>query len=199
MPDMPVQMNINARRVAHHALDGDKVLIHPVQIFFLVPDVAVHLLLEGAQGVVRQLRLRRAQLLRKARIAAQIDLLCIVRTARKRRVDVDEIDRAPLLAQIGTRGDALAAYDEILRRILPDALLLRKVIDGHPAPQIVREHVLPMIAQGAPKVVEHRLSLNRVGEKRNISYCHVSSYEKNEMILLRVSCTQAASSIVSSR
>ena len=46
MPDVIVEMHIYACRVAHHGFDGHKVFVHPVEIAFLVPDVAVHLLLE---------------------------------------------------------------------------------------------------------------------------------------------------------
>ena len=198
-------MHIDACTVTHHTLDGDEIFIHPVQILFLVPDIAVHLFLERAQGIVCQLRLRRTQFLRDARIPPQIDLLCVVRSARKRRVNVNEIHMPPLLAQIGARRNALAANDEVLRRIRPDALLLRQLVDGHPAPQIVGEHVLPMIAQGAPKIVQYRLPLDRLREKRDISYrhcallCCVPTYMKNSMMRERVCCIRSASLIVSSR
>ena len=45
--DVPVQMHINAGGVRHDALDRHQVFVHPVQVVFLLPYIAVQGLLEG--------------------------------------------------------------------------------------------------------------------------------------------------------
>ena len=41
VPNVPVQVHINAGGVAHYGFDGDQVLVHPVEVVLFVPDVAV--------------------------------------------------------------------------------------------------------------------------------------------------------------
>ena len=44
--DVIIEMHIDACRLAHHALDSHEVLVHPVEVTLLVPDVAIHFLLK---------------------------------------------------------------------------------------------------------------------------------------------------------
>ena len=47
MPDVIVQMHIDRCRFTHDALDCHEVFVHPAQVLFFIPDIAVHLFLKG--------------------------------------------------------------------------------------------------------------------------------------------------------
>ena len=101
MSDVIVQMHIYAGVFAHHALDGHEVLVHPVEVTLLVPDVAIHLFLKRLHVVIVESLLSILYGFLHERIAANIYLLGIVGAAGKGRVNVNQINLNALLLQIG--------------------------------------------------------------------------------------------------
>ena len=91
MSYMPVQMNINTCRIAHHTLDGHQIFVHPVQIAFLVPNVTVHLLLKGFQLFHIQLYFSLSHCFRHFGVPPYINLLRIIRPAGERGIDIYQI------------------------------------------------------------------------------------------------------------
>lgn len=108
VPNVPIQMNINGCRLTHHTLDGYKVLIHPVEILFLIPHIAIHFFLKGFQFLDVQFLFRLGNGLSHLGVAAEIHLLGIVRAAGKGWVDVHKVHLDTLLLQIGAGGDTLS-------------------------------------------------------------------------------------------
>ena len=175
MADVPVEVHVDAGGVAHDGLDGHQVLVHPVEVALFVPDVAVHLLLEGAELVDVQFGLGLAEGLGGLGIAAEVDFLGVVRPAGKGRVDVDEVDRDAPVFQVSTSRDALAPQDEVVVRVLPDPLGEVGFVVGHAARDALDDAVAVAVAQEAlcaDKVVEQGLPFEGVGEVGDVFYGH---------------------------
>ena len=75
-----VEMYIYACGIAHYRLDSHEVLVHPVEVVLLIPDVAIHLLLEFLHVTIVELLLCLVDSLLHERISAYINLLCVVGT-----------------------------------------------------------------------------------------------------------------------
>ena len=111
MPNMPVEVYIDAGSVTHNATDGDKVFVHPVQVFFLIPDITIHFFLQSICGIliVWDTLLMRGNFLRGFWITPQINLLSVVSTTRKWWINVDKIYLSPLFLKIGASRKTSAA------------------------------------------------------------------------------------------
>ena len=189
MPDVPVEMDIDARVVRHDGLDGEEVGVHPVEVFFLFPDVAVHFLLEGGEGVVVEGAFGFGGFGGLAGVAAEIDGLGVVGAGGEGRVDVDEVDGPPGIAQRGAGGKAFAADDEvavtqsrqaakgILRvfaslREVPDVFERFHLVKGHAAADKALGVVAAGIAEGALEVVQQRLAADGFGKEGDVADGH---------------------------
>ena len=160
-------MNIDGCIIAHHRFDGAEIFIHPVEILLLLPHVAVHLLLKGGEAVVIDLfaLFDLARLALKV-ITPEIDFLRVVRTGRKRRINVNKINLDTLILQVGACAQTFAADHEIVGLgIRADLLLQLHLIARHAATKTVLDLVIAVIAQ-RPCEIENRLSLDRIGCKR---------------------------------
>ena len=89
MNNMPIQMHIDACILAHHTFDSHEVLVHPVEVTLLVPNIAIHLLLEILHIFVIEILLGILDGFPHKRIAADIDFLGIIGSAGKGRVDIN--------------------------------------------------------------------------------------------------------------
>ena len=175
---MPVQMHINTCSITHHRLYSHQVFIHPVQIAFLVPYVAIHLFLEGTQFLYIQFAFSLTDSFRYLRVTAQIHLLGIVGTTRKRRVDVHQIDCYTFIFQISACGKAFSAKHKIAVFIFTDTLLKFGFIERHSATDMFGHSVIAVIAQYtfcAYKVVKHSLTFQCIWEIGYIFYSHRDS------------------------
>ena len=72
--DVVIQMDINRRRFTHDRFNCHEVFIHPTEVLFLIPHIAIHFFLKGSQLVDVQLLLRLGDGLRHLGIAADVDL-----------------------------------------------------------------------------------------------------------------------------
>ena len=97
MPNVPVQMHVDAGGVAHHGFDGDQVLVHPVEVVLFVPDIAVQGFFPAIGLETGAVGLRRLGF----GMAAHQNLFAIVGTAGKRGVDVNQIDLLAGRQQVG--------------------------------------------------------------------------------------------------
>ena len=152
MSDMPVQMHINARRIAHYALNRQQILVHPVQIFFLIPNVAVHLLFKGAQLLAVHLRFGLRDRLGYLGIAAQINFLGIISTTGEGRINIHKVDADSLLLQISAGAHALAANNHI-PAVAAHLLCFLHLVQRHSAQKVSVDVVRSLIAQRAPEII----------------------------------------------
>ena len=172
VPDMPIQMHIDRCRFAHDALDRHEVFVHPAQVLFLIPDIAVHLFLKGFQLVHIQFPLRLRDGLGNLGIAADIDLFGVVRAAGKGRVDVDQVNLNALLFQIGAGRHAFAANDHVAIGVLAHGLLLLHLVQGHSPLERHGQLVRALVAQNAVEISQHRLPLHGFGNEGNVFNGH---------------------------
>ena len=89
--NMPIQMHIDRSSVAHNGFDCNKVLIHPIQIAFFVPYIAIHLFFEVAQLFTINFSLGLFNSLCHFWIATNINLLGIIGTTCKRWVNINKV------------------------------------------------------------------------------------------------------------
>ena len=172
MPDVIVQMHIDRCCFAHDALDRHEVFVHPAQVLFFIPDIAVHLFLKGFQLVHIQFPLRLRDGLGNLGIAADIDLFGVVRAAGKGRVDVDQIDLNALLFQIGAGRHAFAANDHVAIGVLAHGLLLLHLVQGHSPLERHGQLVRALVAQNAVEISQNSLSLYGLGNEGNVFNGH---------------------------
>ena len=205
VPDMVVEVHIDACVVAHDRLDGHEVLVHPVEIALFVPDVTIHLLVEGAQILVVEFFLGLRDGGSDLRVVAHIHLLGIVGTAGKGRIDIYEVHLDVLVLEIGASREALAAQHHIVLRIVSHLFDGLHLVVGHAALDILHDAVVVAVAEhtlGAHKVVEQCLTLEGVGEIGDISDSHsyllVMSLKKS-LIFCSVFCRRCSAVSVSSR
>ena len=100
--DVIVEMHIYACAIAHDALYGHQVLVHPVEVALLVPDVAIHLLFEVVQLVAVNFRFRLLDGFGHLWVAAHIYFLGIIGTASEGRVDIYQVYFYILVLQVST-------------------------------------------------------------------------------------------------
>lgn len=175
MANMPIQMDINACRIAHHGFDCHQILVHPVEIVLLVPDIAVHLLLERPQFLDIQFAFSLTNGLGNLGVASQIDLLGIIGTAGKGRINIDQIHGDSFVLQIGAGRQTLSANNEIAVRIVFPALSKLGLVKRQTAFDALDDPIVVAIAKqpfGAYKIVENSLTFQRVREIRDVFDCH---------------------------
>ena len=173
--DMIVKVYVDAGGIAHDGLDGTEVFVHPVQVALLVPDVTIHLLLEGTQLVAVQFALGLVDSLCHSWIAAHIDLLGIVGSAGKGRVDIHQVHLDVVLLQISTGGETLASHHQVVT--LAVAFFQFHLVERHAAADALIHLVGITIAQhsaGAHKVVEHGLPFKGANGIGYVFYSHIS-------------------------
>ena len=199
---VPIQMHVDGRSVTHHGLYGHEVLVHPVQVALLVPHVAVHLLLEAAQRLALERRLRLREGLRHPRVTADVDLLGVVRPAGKGGIDVDEIHLHPLLREVGAGGEALPAEHQVAIGIPAHHFPALRLVERHAALNALEHFAVIPIAQEALRpreVIQDRLPLKDAGIVRDIFYCHDwVCYLKNWLMAVRVFRSRSAGAMVPS-
>ena len=169
---MKIQMYVDRSRLAHDALDGHEVLIHPTEVLLLVPHIAVHLLLKGFQLVDVQLLLCPGNGLGHLRVPADVDLLGVVSATGKGRVNVDQIHLDALILQIGAGGDALSPDHQIAVRIFAHRLLLLHLIQRHPPLEHHGHVIRALVLEDAVEIAQHSLPLNGFGDEGDIFNRH---------------------------
>lgn len=88
-----IEMYVDRSSTRHHAFNCTKVFIHPVEVTFLVPDVTVHLFFKRTKSFIFKPSLCISNLRCEIGIATDENLLRIVCSRGKRRIDVYQIDR----------------------------------------------------------------------------------------------------------
>ena len=89
MNNMPIKMNIYGRIFAHNGTNRHEIFIHPVKVFLLIPDVAIHFLFKGFQLIIFQFLLGLLNGFCYERITTDIYLLRIIGSTCEGWVDVD--------------------------------------------------------------------------------------------------------------
>ena len=95
-------MHIDAGPFAHDTLDSHEISVHPVQVILLVPNVTIHLFLEGLHLFDVKFLLSLTDGISHFGVAAHIDLLGIVGSRGERRVNINEVNRDATIFQIST-------------------------------------------------------------------------------------------------
>ena len=158
---MVIKMHIDRGILTHHRADSHEIFVHPVEIFLLVPDVAIHFLLKSLQLIVVKLLLGLFERFGYERIPADVHFLGIVCTAGKGRVYVNQIYLYTLLFQIRTCRYTFAMDDHIVGVAFSDMLCFRNLIERHAANYALSNFIaFPIFkyALSTDKVVKHSLS-----------------------------------------
>ena len=117
-----VKMYIDAGFFTHNTLHCHKVLIHPIQIAFFIPNIAIHLLLECTDFLNIKVLFDLPHKFCYLWITTYIYLFGIVCSAGKGRIHIDEIYEDSLISQISTSRKTLASYNHIMVGILANLL-----------------------------------------------------------------------------
>ena len=166
MSDVIIQMHIDACILAHHALDCHQILVHPVEVSFLVPDVSVHFLLKLFHFLIIEILLRFFHYFLHKRIAADKDFLGIIGSAGKGRVNINQIHLYALLLEIGTGRKALTMHHQVM--LLVGASLFERfhLIERHSSLNMLHDAIVVTIAEnaaGAHKIIQEGLPLQGIG------------------------------------
>ena len=108
-------------------------------------------------------------------VMAQVDLLGIVGTTGKRRVDIDQVHLDAPIFQIGTGGHAVAAHHHILVWVFADGFFAHHVVFHHAALNdgyYITVSTIVELSAGANKVAKHGLTFQRCIEW-DIFDCHI--------------------------
>ena len=89
--NMPIKMHIDTRLIAHNAFNGHQVLVHPVEVAFLVPHVTIHLFLKGFQFVNVKFTFCLGNCLCHLGITTYINLFGIISSTGKRWVNIHQV------------------------------------------------------------------------------------------------------------
>ena len=123
MSNMPIQMHINACRIAHYRLDSHQILVHPIEVTFFVPNVTIHLFLKRTQFFYIQFAFSLTDGLSHFGIAAKIYLFGIIGTAGKRWVNINQVHGNTFVFQVGTSRKAFATKHKISIFVFPYTFL----------------------------------------------------------------------------
>ena len=99
---VPIQMHINRCGITHYGLYCNKVFIHPIEIAFFVPYIAIHLFFEVAQLFTINLCLGLLNSLCHFWITTNINLLGIIGTTCKRWVNINKVYFHTFIFKIST-------------------------------------------------------------------------------------------------
>ena len=152
---MPIQMHIYACLIAHNALDGHQVLVHPVQVALFIPHVTIHLFFKGFQFLNIEFRFCLLDSCRHLGIATNIHLLGIVGTTGERWVNIYKVNLNTFVFEIGTSRKAFATNHQIVG-ILAYLLFQLHLVKGHTTLHSLQNLVVVTIAQnsfGANEIV----------------------------------------------
>ena len=131
MTYMPIKMNINRCRFAHYRLNRHKIFVHPVQIFFFIPYITVHLFFKSFQFINIQLLFSLCNSFCYFRISTNIYFLCIVSTTGKWWVNVNKINLNTLLLQISASRNTFSTNNHIAVNVFAHGFLFFHFIQRH--------------------------------------------------------------------
>ena len=112
--DVIIKMHVDRGIFAHNGTNCHKILIHPVKVFLLIPDVTIHLFFKGFQFIVFQFLLSFLNSLCYKRIPTQVNFLGIIGTTGKRWVNIYQINFYPLFLQISTHRHTFAMNNHVV-------------------------------------------------------------------------------------
>ena len=176
MPNMIIQMHIDACRIAHYRLDSHQILVHPVEVTFLIPNVTIHLFLKRTQLLDIQFAFSLTNSFGHFGIATKIHLFGIIGTAGKGRVNINQVHRDTFVFQVGTSRKAFATKHEISVLVSADTFLQLGFVERHALLDAFFYTVVVAIAEdalGAYKIVEHGLAFQCIGEIGYVFDCHI--------------------------
>ena len=152
MTDVPVQMHINAPRLAHHFFDSQQPLIQPVQIVLFLPYIAIHHLFADGAAISFYCGLA---------AVSQKNLLGVIRAAGERRVYIHQVNRDVFGLQVRTGGHAIAPDKQIpeirvrvnvlVKDLLPFGSRSSNFLDGF------RFQDLHLVGESSPLKAKQRL------------------------------------------
>ena len=172
---MPVEMDIDTGVFRHDGLDCSQILVHPIEVLLLVPNIPVHLLLKRGVCFVGNLGtgLRTFSL---QGVPAKDNLLGVICARRERRVDIDEVNLHAFVFQIGAGRKTFTANDKIVRIAGRSDMFTRPhLVERHSTAKRCLNRVVPIVAKRTGEVVQYRLPFDGLGEKRNKLCAHFHS------------------------
>ena len=139
-------MHIDACFVAHDALHGHQVLVHPIEVTLFVPYITIHFFLEGFQFLNVKFAFSLGNSCCHLGIATDIHLLGIVGTTGKGRVNIDKVNKNTFVSEISTSRQTLATNHQIVG-ILTNLLFQLHLIEGHTSLYTLNDLIVITIAQ----------------------------------------------------
>ena len=133
MNHMPIKMHIDRRSFAHYGFNSHQIFVHPIEILFLIPNIAVHLFFKGFQFVNVKFFFGFCYGFSNFGIAADIYFLGIVCATCKRRINVHKVNLNALLFEISTSGNTFATDYHITVGIFTHSFLLFHFVQRHTA------------------------------------------------------------------
>ncbi len=125
---MVVKMYINRCCFTHNRLNRHEIFVHPVEILFFIPNIAIHFFLKSFEFIDVKLFFSLFNSFCDLRIATDIHLLCIIGTACKRRVYIYKVNLNALLFEICTSRNTFATNNHVTISIFAHGLLLFHLI-----------------------------------------------------------------------
>ena len=175
MSYVPIQMHIDRGCIAHNRLYCHKVLIHPIKISFFIPHIAIHLFFKVAEFFVINFSLSLLNRFCHFWITTYVNLLGIIGTTGKRRVNINKVYFYTFLFKISTSRKTLATKHEVMIRILAHHFLTFYFVKWHTTLNALKHFTIITITKNALctyKVIEYSLSFEDIGSVRNIFDCH---------------------------
>ncbi len=161
----------------HDRLYSHKILVHPVEITFLVPYVAIHFRFQKLHISVVKHGFCLLYCSLYIRVASQVYFFSIVRTACERRIDIHQIDRNIVLAKIGACRYTFATYYKIIGRLSMNFLsfhFIKRHSSRNPSFNICVALIVQLFAS-AFEIGKHSLSMKDCRGIWNVFYSHFSA------------------------
>ena len=175
MSDVPIQMYIDRGSIAHNGLYCHKVLIHPIQIAFLIPHITIHLFFKVTQFFAINLCLGLLNSLCHFWITTNINLLGIIGTTCKRWVNINKVYFHSLIFKISASRKALTPKHEVMIRILAHHFLTFYFVERHTTQNSLKHFIVITIKEFAlwtGNYIEYSLSCKDIEGVGNIFDCH---------------------------
>ena len=169
---MIIQMYINRCCFAHYGFNCHKIFIHPTEILFFIPNIAVHFFLKSFELINIEFLLSLSNGFCHLGITADIYFLGIIGTAGKGRININKVNLNAPLFKISASGNAFATNNHIAVGIFSYGFLLFHLIQRHTTLECHRNIVGTLVFEYSVKVAEHSLSFHRLRYKRYIFNRH---------------------------
>jgi len=124
-------MHINRRCFTHNRLNCHKIFVHPVEILFFIPNIAIHLFFKSFEFLIIKFLFSFCDSFCHLGITADIYFLCIICTAGKGRVNINKINLNTFFFKISASRNTFATDNHITVGIFAHSFYLFHFIQRH--------------------------------------------------------------------